>query len=86
MKRAKYRGDVTDQFRVGQVIGRTNEGVFVKCVAVEYNPDTDQTIVTGEHTAPVAPDGMRIRYHGDATGTAEPDPFAQPLTDTIEAR
>lgn len=85
-KCAKYRGDVTDQFRVGAVMGRTDSGVFVKCVAVEYDPDTDRTIVIGEHTAPTAPDGMRIRYHGDATGTAEPDAFQQPVTDPIEAR
>ncbi len=86
MKRARYRGDVSDQFAPGQVMGETTTGAIVKCVAVEYDPDTDTTVVTGEHTAPVAPDGVRIRYHGNAAGT-DTVPAARPaLTDTIEAR
>ena len=37
----KFRGDVSDQFHVGQVIGQTVGDQYVKCVAVEYNPDTE---------------------------------------------
>lgn len=85
MRRARYRGDVTDQFHPGQVIGQTLGGAAVKCVAVEYNPDTDTTIVTGEHTAPTAPDGMRMRFHGN-TGTDAAPTYRAPLADDIEAR
>lgn len=66
MKRARYRGDVTDQFRVGQILGRLDTGGFIRCTGVDYDPDTDQTIVIAEHGAPTAPDGMRLRYHGES--------------------
>lgn len=85
MKAAKYRGDVTDQFHPGQILGQALDGAAVKCVAVEYDPDTDTTIVTGEHTAPVAPDGMRMRFHGN-TGSDEEPTYRAPLADPIEAR
>jgi hypothetical protein len=86
MKRARYRGDVSDQFRVGAVIGRTDSGAFVRCVGVEYDPVTDRTIVTGEHMAPFAPDGMRLRYHGDDTGGGRTPPPRPPVDDPIEAQ
>lgn len=66
MKRAKYRGDVRAEFRVGQILGRLNDGAYVRVTHIDYDPAADRTIVTAEHGAPVAPDGMRLRYHGQA--------------------
>lgn len=86
MRRARYAGDLADNFHVGQVIGHTIDGAAVKCVAVDYDETTDTTIVTGHHTAPTAPDGMRIRYHGNAAGTDETPEYREPVTDAIEAR
>lgn len=65
MKRARYRGDVTDQFHVGQILGRLDSGGFIRCTGVDYDDTTDQTIVTAEHGQPAAPDGMRLRFHGE---------------------
>lgn len=46
--------------------GRLDSGGFIRCTSVDYNPDTDQTIVTAEHGQPAAPDGMRLRYEGES--------------------
>lgn len=86
MKRARYRGDLTDNFHPGQVIGKTVEGAYVKCVAVEYDPASDVTVVTGHSVAPTAPDGTRLRYHGSADGSDDTPADRPPLTDTIQAR
>ena len=87
MKRAKYRGDVTDQFRVGQIIGQLDSGAYIRCTAVEYDENTDRTYVDGEHTTPTAPEGMRMRYHGaaDPNDQSRPDNHP-PLLDPIEAK
>lgn len=86
MKRARYRGDVTANIHPGQIIGQTLDGVDVKCVAVDYDPGSDTTTVTGHHTAAAAPDGTRIRYHGDTTGAGQAPGWQEPLTDPIEAQ
>lgn len=64
MKRAKYRGDLTAEFRVGQILGRTNAGDFVRATAIRYDEASDQTIVEAERDNPAAPPGQRLRFHG----------------------
>jgi len=86
MRAARYRGDLTENFHIGQVIGQTIDGTPVKVVAVEHDPDSDTTIVTGHHTAATAPDGMRMRFHGDTAGTAGAPTYRDPLNDPIEAQ
>lgn len=86
MRRARYRGDLTANFHVGQVIGVTVEGAAVKCVAVEYDRQRDVTIVSGHHSPVAAPEGTRIRFHGDASGSGEVPQYRQPVVDDIEAR
>lgn len=84
MKRARYRGNLADTFVVGAVFGESMDGAKVKVVAVEYDPATDTTIVTGHKTAAAAADGQRIRYHGSVDGSG-PDRHPA-LNDPIEPR
>lgn len=86
MTRARYRGNVVDNFTVGTVFGEAMDGAKVKVVAVEYDPDSDMTIVTGHKTAAAAPDGQRIRYHGDAADSGAVPDVRPAVTDPIEPR
>lgn len=86
MTRARYRGNLVDNFVVGTVFGEAMDGAKVKVVAVEYDPDSDMTTITGHKTAAAAPDGQRIRYHGDAADSGDLPDMRTPLTDPIEPR
>lgn len=66
MKRARYRGDVTDQFHVGKILGRLNTGGFIRCTSVDYDPDTRPNHRHRRTRCAHRPDGMRLRYHGES--------------------
>lgn len=83
MRCAKYVGDRTDEFTVGQQLGTTIDDRPVRIVSVTYDPDTDRTIVEGEQLSPDAPDGLRLRYFGGRNPDAVPPSSVQPLTDEV---
>lgn len=83
MRCAKFVGDRTDEFTIGQQFGETLEGRPVRVVSVTYDPDTDRTVIEGEPLAPDAPEGLRLRYFGGRDPNIEPPDSVQPLTDEV---
>lgn len=68
----KYRGDCTDQFRIGQAIGPGQDRMYRQVTAVTYDPATDRTLVDVERVD-VAPEGRRLRYFGGTDAPPEHD-------------
>jgi hypothetical protein len=63
----RYSGDKTDTIHVGQAMGPGTDGFYRRVTEVTYDRRWDRTRVVLE-VVELAPDGQRLRYHGDASG------------------
>lgn len=83
-KRAlRFPGDRTADFHEGQAMGPGTDGLYRRVTAVTYDPRWNRTLVSVE-VIEAAPDGHRLRYHGNTVGTDELPPDRAPLQDDME--
>lgn len=83
-KRAlRFPGDRTADFHEGQAMGPGHDGLYRRVTAITYDHARKVTLVSVE-VIEAAPDGQRLRYHGNTAGTDELPPDRAPLQDDVE--